>query len=71
MHNRQAAEYKSFIIHLWLEAGLEKPAWRGRVTDGDSEDSRGFEDGRSLLGFIRGRLREISKISLPIRRGRP
>jgi hypothetical protein len=45
----------SFFIHLWLECG-ERPAWRGRVNDGDGGHSSAFEDEQALLGFIRSRV---------------
>lgn len=57
----------SFFIHLWLEDG-ERPAWRGRVNDGDGGHSVAFEDEQALLGFIRSRLLDES-IVLPRRRG--
>ena len=45
----------SFFLHIWREDG-ERPAWRGRVTDGDGGHSVAFEDEQALLGFIRSRL---------------
>ena len=60
-------EELSFVIHLWLE-GRERPAWRGRVTESDGTRSGAFEDEDSLLGFIRGRLREVSEVKLPVKR---
>ena len=57
----------SFVIHLWLE-DRERPMWRGRVTDSNGAHSNAFEDGRSLLGFISDRLREVSNVTLPERR---
>jgi hypothetical protein len=56
----------SFFIHLWLEDG-DRPAWRGRVNDGDGGYSIAFEDEQALLGFIRTRLRKDS-IVLPWQR---
>lgn len=61
------ADEISFVVHLWLE-DQEHPAWRGRVTDADGAHSNAFEDGSSLLGFIRNRLREVSNVTLPERR---
>lgn len=62
------SEDMSFVIHLWLEHG-DRRAWRGRIIHDDGSHFA-FEDGRSLLGFIRDRLREVSKIGLPTRRSR-
>lgn len=59
----------SLFIHLWLE-GEERPAWRGRVNDGDGGHSRAFEDEQALLGFIRECLLDES-IELPRRQGKP
>jgi hypothetical protein len=56
----------SFFIHLWLEGG-DRPAWRGRVIDGDGGHSGAFEDEQTLLSFIRDRLSSAS-IELPNRR---
>jgi hypothetical protein len=56
----------SFFLHLWLE-DRERPAWRGRVNDGDGGHSIAFEDERALLWFIRDRLLNKS-IVLPRRR---
>lgn len=58
----------SFFIHLWLERG-DRRAWRGRITHDDGSQ-HAFEDGRSLLGFIRDRLRVGSRVGLPMRRSR-
>jgi len=57
----------SFFIHVWLEDG-DRPAWRGRVNDGDSGHSGAFEDEQALVNFIRERLLKES-IVLPRRRG--
>ena len=56
----------SFFIHLWLEGG-ERPAWRGRVNDGDGGHSGAFEDEQALLSFIRARLAKESVV-LPQKR---
>jgi hypothetical protein len=56
----------SFFIHLWMEGG-ERPAWRGRVIEGDGRHSGAFEDEQALLSFIRSRLLSES-IVLPRRR---
>jgi hypothetical protein len=56
----------SFFIHLWLEGG-ERPAWRGRVSDGDRGNSSAFEDERALLCFIRSCLANEAVV-LPPRR---
>ena len=61
VHERQM----SFFLHLWLE-GRERPAWRGRVNDGDGGHSSAFEDEQALLDFIRIRLLKES-IVLPRR----
>jgi hypothetical protein len=58
----------SFFLHLWLEGG-ERPAWRGRVNDGDGGHSTAFEDEQALLGFIRKRLLNESVV-LPERRSK-
>jgi hypothetical protein len=58
----------SFFIHLWLEGG-ERPAWRGRVNDGDGGHSLAFEDEQALLSFIRTRLANESVV-LPAKRNR-
>lgn len=63
-----AIEDMSFVIHLWLEHG-DKRAWRGRITHNDGSHFA-FEDSRSLLHFIRDRLRDVSKVGLPVRRSR-
>ena len=67
--DEDTSEDMSFVIHLWLEHG-DKRAWRGRITHNDGSHFA-FEDGRSLLGFICDRLREVSKVELPMRRSRP
>jgi hypothetical protein len=59
----------SFFIHFWLEVG-ERPAWRGRVNDGDGGHSIAFEDEQALFDFIRGRLLKESVV-LPQRRTEP
>jgi hypothetical protein len=58
----------SFFIHLWLERG-DRTSWRGRVNDGDSGHSTAFEDEKTLLDFIRGRLSNEAVV-LPRRRAK-
>jgi hypothetical protein len=63
--SRDEVTDSSFVVHLWMEPG---EFWRGRVSDGD--DERVFEDGITLLDFIRHRVATRFAVPLPIRRKR-
>lgn len=58
----------SFVVHVWREKGPPQ-FWRGRVVDVNALRSGAFEDAQGLLSFMRIRLRALSSVVLPFRRG--
>jgi hypothetical protein len=65
----EAQEYRSFLVRLWLEAGVagaESAQWRGEVEHIQSGQARQFESLNALLDFF-GTLAVAAEFQVQVR----